>query len=191
MKHAISIETAHFSKFFVRLFDRYSNSGVVEIDGNRFGPSDLNSLKESWCTNKKIRNTRDFSFYYGRRLVASFHDGVEELWVAEEERDWIHALSEERLLRYRLLPDQNSRRLPIRIGVVVGAIFLAASLLPYVFVGEYWGMVWFLITFPISNILEDVAGIGVGSYGVIGLITIICATAWAAIAYFLTKFIQR
>jgi hypothetical protein len=104
MKHAIAVETTRHSEFFRRLFDRYSTSCAIEIDGAKYGPSDVEGLRISWCTNRKIRSTREFRFHDGARFVASFHDSVDELLIAEEERDWIHALSEERLVRYEILP---------------------------------------------------------------------------------------
>jgi hypothetical protein len=104
MKRAIAIKTTRHSEFFRRLFERYATSCTVEVDGTKYGAAELEHLKSSWCTNAKIRATREFRILDGSRFVASFHDSVNELFIAEEERDWIHSLSEERLLRYEVLP---------------------------------------------------------------------------------------
>jgi hypothetical protein len=115
MKQAIAISTTRHSEFFRRLLDRYASSCRLEIDCTPYGPSDVEQLKVTWCTNKKIRGTREFSLHDGQRFVASFHDSVDELFIAEEERDWIHRLSEEHLLRYRVSPVVVSPSLASRI----------------------------------------------------------------------------
>jgi hypothetical protein len=104
MKHALAVKTTRYSELFRRLFDRYAVNCAIEVDGIKYGPADVERLKSSWCTNSKIRRTREFRIYDGDRFVASFHDSVDELFIAQEERDWIHSLSEERLLRYEILP---------------------------------------------------------------------------------------
>jgi hypothetical protein len=103
MKHAIAVKTTRHSEFFRRLFDRYSATCTIEVDGTKYGTADVEKLKASWCTNSKIRSTREFRIHAGSRFVASFHDSVDELFIAEEERDWIQSLSEERLVRYEVL----------------------------------------------------------------------------------------
>jgi hypothetical protein len=104
MKHAISIETSRHSEFFRRLLDRYPTDCKIEIDGTHYGAADVEGLKAAWCTNQKIRNTREFCLHHGDRFIASFHDSVDELFVAEAERDWVHLLHKERLLNYKVLP---------------------------------------------------------------------------------------
>lgn len=82
-------------------------------------------------------------------------------------------------------------RLPTKIGWCVGILFLGVSLLPFTFVGESWGMVWFYVAAPISMVVEATVGIGRGSYLLVGLTSVMCATLWAALAYALTKMTQR
>jgi hypothetical protein len=55
--------------------------------------------------------------------VASFHDSVDELRIAEEERDWIHSLSEDRILRYRVLSLVESPSIAARIKGLFAAKF--------------------------------------------------------------------
>jgi hypothetical protein len=82
-------------------------------------------------------------------------------------------------------------RLPTRVGWCVAILFLATSLLPFTFIGESWGMVWFYVTAPISIAVEATVGIGRESYFLIGLTSVACAAAWAAVAYAFTRMIQR
>lgn len=104
MTHAIAVTTTKHSEFFRRLFVRYATECTVVVDGRRYGAAELEQLQQSWCTNAKIRASREFRLTVGGRFVASFGDSVAELMIAVEEREWIHALSEERLLRYKVLP---------------------------------------------------------------------------------------
>jgi hypothetical protein len=104
MTHAIAVETTRYSEFFRRLFDRYASDCKIEIDGAKYASVDVEALKAAWCTNRKIKGTRAFSLHAGDRFVASFHDSVDELFISTDERDWIQLLSDERLLRYKVLP---------------------------------------------------------------------------------------
>ncbi len=104
MERAISVQTTRYSEFFKRLFDRYSSSAIIEIEGVSYRHGDTTILKENWCTNAKIRQTREFRLCDGDRFVASFHDSVSELFISVDEADWIQSLSDEKLLRYEILP---------------------------------------------------------------------------------------
>lgn len=82
-------------------------------------------------------------------------------------------------------------KLPGKIGWCVAILFLGASLLPFAFVGESWGVVWFCVTAPTSLLVEATVGIGRESYFLVGLASVACAAFWAAIAYAFTRLIQR
>ncbi len=96
----------------------------------------------------------------------------------------------------RLKPPENmnptrASSLPTRIGWGVAIVFIGAALLPFAVIGGTWGMVWFYITAPLSLAVEATFGIDGESCILIVLTSVACAVAWAAVAYALTRTIQR
>ena len=108
MKSAIAVSKVQHAEFFRLLFDRYASSAKIEIECESFGPGDIERLKSTWCTRRKIRDTREFRLWDGQREVASFHDSVDELFISPEEIDWMRELSKRGDLRYRVLPVAES-----------------------------------------------------------------------------------
>ena len=86
----------------------------------------------------------------------------------------------------------HSKALKIRIwsGSSVGMLFLGVALIPYIFIGEYWGMVWMYVTAPVSFVVEERMGIGADSYALIGATSLACAFLWAALAYAIVWIVQ-
>lgn len=76
-----------------------------------------------------------------------------------------------------------SGKIAKKIGLVAWVVGVAALLLPFVFVGESWGMVWFYAAAPLSFIAEEKIGIGSDSYFLIGAVSILSAAWWALIVY--------
>lgn len=120
MKHAIAVSTVRHSEFFRRLLDRYARTCRIDIDCSSYGPEDIEKLKATWCTHRKIRNTREFRIRDGERFVASFHDSMDELFVVEEELDWIRKLWEEGIVRYRVIPVAERKSIVSRIKALLG-----------------------------------------------------------------------
>jgi hypothetical protein len=101
MQKFLSIRTTRYSEFFRRLLQQYREGVRVEVDGARYSEADLDSLIESWCTNAKIRATRNFSLWRGETELFGFHDSPDELWAADSESAFIESLEREHLLRVR------------------------------------------------------------------------------------------
>lgn len=89
------------------------------------------------------------------------------------------------------MSETRSTSLPRRIAWVVAFFYVGCALIPYAIVGESWGMLWFYLTAPVSMAVETTLGIGKESYLLIVFTSLACAAGWAAVAYTLTKLIQR
>ena len=104
MKSVIEVSKVQYADFFRLLLDRYASVAKIEIDRESFGPGDIERLKSTWCTRRRIRDTREFRLWDAQREVVSFHDSIDELFISTEEIDWMRELSNKGVLRYRVLP---------------------------------------------------------------------------------------
>lgn len=57
------------------------------------------------------------------------------------------------------------------IAVFVTCCWGLATLGPFLFMGEFWGMIWFLLHQPLSDWMENYFGIGPASYLLMLVIT--------------------
>jgi hypothetical protein len=104
----IAIETTRYSEFFRRVLSEYAEDVSIEIDGKRYGATDIPWLLKDWCTNSKIRRTRDFTLQRRGVELFGFHDHPGELWASLSERAFVERLEAERILRCQLpKPDQG------------------------------------------------------------------------------------
>ncbi len=111
MKTTIAVRTTRYSTLFHRLLETYATGAQIEIDGHTFGESDVPHLLAAWCTNREIRETRNFSLRRDGQLLFNFHDGPENLWAMHSELPFIRSLREEKILRYNILtPDPHRSR---------------------------------------------------------------------------------
>lgn len=67
--------------------------------------------------------------------------------------------------------------------MILGGLFLAGSLLPYLLVGRDWGMGWMNLTAPFSFLAESAVGIGPESYFLIVLTSLAAALFWSAVVF--------
>jgi hypothetical protein len=86
---------------------------------------------------------------------------------------------------------ESTARKSRTVAVATGGVFWVGSLLPYLFVGPYWGMVWMYVVAPFSFLLEATLGIGNKSFLPIILTSLIAAIFWSAITYGLLRLIHR
>ena len=70
------------------------------------------------------------------------------------------------------------RKMPILI-----ASLISVMLLPYVFIGESYGMIWFMANAPISIIVDKSIGISKGTPILIFIVTLINSTIYSGIIY--------
>jgi hypothetical protein len=70
-----------------------------------------------------------------------------------------------------------------KIAITAWVVVFACLLVPFLFFGENWGMVWFLAAAPISIILEEVVGIGSDSIVLVVLASAATASMWALVVY--------
>ena len=75
-----------------------------------------------------------------------------------------------------------------KIAITVWVVVFAFLLVPFLLLGESWGMVWFLAAAPISIILEELVGIGSNSILLIALASAATASMWAFVIYGLVRF---
>ena len=99
MNNFIFIKTKRYSKFFTHLLTEYQTNVQILIDGKEYKDSDIKYLKEEWCTNKKIRNTRDFLLKKEGDEIVGFHDYPEQTWIANSENAFINVLIEKQIIR--------------------------------------------------------------------------------------------
>jgi hypothetical protein len=99
----IDVRTTRYSEFFKRLLDKYADGATVEIDGNRYSSSDFPKLIRDWCTNAKIRETRNFGLSRNGTEIFGFHDHPSELWAAISELPFVEQLASEGIVRFGIL----------------------------------------------------------------------------------------
>ena len=87
-----------------RLLQEYSRDTTAVVDRKRFASADFPRLVASWCTNTRIRATRDFKLLRQRTEIAGFHDTPDEMWIAATELPFVQRLAEEKLIRYDAPP---------------------------------------------------------------------------------------
>ncbi|MCH7797112.1 MAG: hypothetical protein IID28_01540 [Planctomycetes bacterium] len=95
-----AIETRRYSTVVRRILDRYNKDVQISIDGRHYKESDIPDLLKSWCTNRNLKKTIDFSLSCNDTPLFGFHDypfGC--FWVAETERLFVEQLADEKLLR--------------------------------------------------------------------------------------------
>ncbi len=77
-------------------------------------------MLSDWCTNNRIRRTRDFELVRDGRTLFKFHDGPDELFAAYSELPFAARLRGERIIRYRIGRYDPGR--PSRIGLLLGRV---------------------------------------------------------------------
>ncbi len=85
----------------------------------------------------------------------------------------------------------NRNRVPRAVAWTFAALFLGVSLLPFAFVGETWGMVWFYVAAPFSLAVEATIGMGQKSYFLVGATSVACAAMWGGLGYVLGSLVER
>ena len=98
------MHTKRHSAVIRRLLEHFSDDATAVIDRKRFRSSDFPDLLTRWCTNDRIRATRDFKLLRGRVELASFHDTPDDIWIAEEALPFVERLAAEKLIRYEAPP---------------------------------------------------------------------------------------
>lgn len=73
-----------------------------------------------------------------------------------------------------------------KIGLGAWAVGLAVLLVPFLFIGESWGMLWMYVAAPLSFLAEKKIGLGRESYLLIGAVSVLSSAWWALVLYFLS-----
>jgi hypothetical protein len=118
MDKIIEIETTRYSALFRRTLGEYGPGAEVRIDGRSYGEGDIEGLLSGWCTNGRIRRTRDFELIREGRTLFRFHDGPDELFAAYSELAFVERLRAERIVRYHIGSYDPGR--PSLIGLPLG-----------------------------------------------------------------------
>lgn len=73
----------------------------------------------------------------------------------------------------------------MRNWVILFIVFFVADLIPYVVIGETWGLIWFPLNQPVSGVVvESLVGISRDIKLVIGFVSILTAALWTFVIYF-------
>ncbi len=96
----VGIRTKHYSAVVRRLLQHFAHGTTAVIDRKRVPSSEFPQLIASWCTNARIRATRDFRLLRGRTDLAGFHDTPDEMWIVANELAFVQRLAAEKLVRY-------------------------------------------------------------------------------------------
>lgn len=102
MDKIIEIETTRHSALFRRILGEYDSGVEIRIDGQSYGDGDIEGLLSDWCTNNRIRRTRDFELVRDGRTLFKFHDGPDELFAAYSQLPFVECLRSERIIRYSI-----------------------------------------------------------------------------------------
>jgi hypothetical protein len=96
----IALETRRYSAMFRRMLVEYRVGATIRIDGRKFaGEKDVAKLLEDWCTNDRIKHTRNFVLERGGQLLFGFHDHPSETWAKLTELPFAETSRKEGLAR--------------------------------------------------------------------------------------------
>jgi hypothetical protein len=100
----ISVSTTRYSVFFRRLLQEFSDGTTAIVGKRRFASTEFPKLIENWCTNSRIRSTRDFRLLRGRTELAGFHDSPDCIWADLSMLPFVEKLASENIIRYEVPP---------------------------------------------------------------------------------------
>lgn len=101
----IALETRRYSAMFRRILEQYGEGATIRVDGRKVTrENELAELIEKWCTNARIKQTRNFRVEKGGKALFGFHDHPSETWAALSELPFAEVLQKEGVARYRVLP---------------------------------------------------------------------------------------
>jgi hypothetical protein len=103
MDMVVGITTTKYSAVLRRILIEYTEGAQVVIDKRLYREEQIKELLTSWCTNRKIENTRDFQLIRDGQVLFGFHDHPSELWAAVSELPFVERLRDEHILRFELL----------------------------------------------------------------------------------------
>jgi len=89
------------------------------------------------------------------------------------------------------IQDLKRRRRTVVVAFFVGFIgWMIMSCGSFLLIGETWGMIWFVLHWPLSDLFEEIAGIGADSYVIVSLVTLVYATIAGGIVTLLALLVQ-
>ena len=98
------MSTTRYSVFFRRLLQEFSNGTTAVVGKRRFAAAQFSELIADWCTNSRIRATRDFKLLRGRTELAGFHDSPDCIWADLSILPFVERLASEKIIRYEVNP---------------------------------------------------------------------------------------
>jgi hypothetical protein len=100
----ISVSTTRYSVFFRRLLQEFTEGTTAIVGKHRFAAAQFPELIADWCTNARIRSTRDFRLLRGRKALAGFHDSPDSIWADLSMLPFLEKLASEKIIRYEVSP---------------------------------------------------------------------------------------
>src|SRR5689334_16341167 len=89
----IALRTKRYSTVIRRLIEHFSDATTAVVDRKRYARSEFPQMIASWCTNARIRATRDLHLLQGRAELAGFHDTPDELYIIASELPFVQELA--------------------------------------------------------------------------------------------------
>ena len=108
----IAVTTTRYSVFFRRLLQEFSDGTTAVVDKRRFAAMQFPELIEDWCSNTRIRSTRDFRLLHGRTELAGSHDSPKCIWADLSILPLIEKLASEKIIRYEVHPTRRPAARP-------------------------------------------------------------------------------
>ena len=71
----------------------------------------------------------------------------------------------------------------LKPSIGVGIIVLLVQLVPFVFIGEYWGMIWYILAMPLSACLKGALWSSSSSDVYILISSVLSALLWTIVIY--------
>ncbi len=99
----IFLHTNRYSEVMRRLLTHYTAGTSAVVDGRAYRAEEFPRLIAEWCTNARIKATRDFMLRSCTGNLGGFHDHPSELWLCGNERAFAEQLAAEGLVRLRFL----------------------------------------------------------------------------------------
>jgi len=104
MSEMPAFTTSRYSLLLRRILEHYREEGTVRVNSTTYAGEGIDDLLARWCTNRRIRATRDFAVFSGGAEVLGWHDHPREMWVAPSERSFFDQLCTDRVIRYHQRP---------------------------------------------------------------------------------------
>jgi len=100
MSEVPPFKTCRYSLLLRRILEQYREDGTIRVQGSTYAGDGVDDLLRTWCTNRRVRATRDFAVMRDGVEILGWHDHPREMWVASSERAFFDGLAVAKVIRY-------------------------------------------------------------------------------------------